>query len=120
MIEKTIRKLAKSNKFQTIYMMAKEGSVPLFCNIGNYTNLQILLLNYLSFYNNIYTDVAMDYVIEEVLDNEIYEDAYMYYRNKSRTSDFVKNVSKAEEKRKEDKGNELNSFSWVMKKPSKK
>lgn len=116
MSEKIIRKLAKSNKYQTIYMLAKEGSVPLFTNIGNYTNIQIALLNYLSFYNSIYTDIAMNYVIEEVLDNEEYEDAYMYYRNKEKMGKLVESINKP---KKEDNSNELNSFSWVMKKPKK-
>jgi hypothetical protein len=118
MFELTVRELAKSNKYQTLYMLAKEGSIGLFSNNSNYTNFQILFLNYLSFYNSIYTDIAMDYVIEDVLKDIVYEDAYMLYRNKVKMKDALDNSEK-EPKQKQDNSNELNSFSWVMKKPKK-
>lgn len=113
-MESLVRSLAKSVKYQTIYCHAKEGSLKLFHNAGFYTNYQVLFINYLSMYNSLYTDIALEQISEIVLEDEIYEDAYLYYKriNKlgsSREIDL--------DKKKKDSEQKIDSFSWVMKKP---
>ena len=81
-IYRILRKMAKTNKYQTLYANSKEGCVILFKNIAAYTDLQIAFLQYLSFYNSLNIDIYMNEVDEIVLDNDIYEDAYSYYKNK--------------------------------------
>lgn len=77
-----IRKMAKSSRWQAIYSNAKELKLKLFENELDLTELQVLFLNYLSFYSSLYMDIAMGDVAEFVTDNFIYEDAYMYYKRK--------------------------------------
>ena len=112
-LEKCIRDLAKSFKYQTLYLHTKEAGFPLFKNISDYTNNQILFLTYLGFYYNLYSDVALEYVIEKVFEDSIYEDAWSYYKTKLKGDIYIK-----KEKKEED--NPLNSFQWVKTKPKKR
>jgi len=76
------RQLAKSNYWQALYAQAKElGGLYLFENNRNFTELQIYFLSQLSFYNSLYIDIYMGDVSEKVLEHEIYEDAYSYYKS---------------------------------------
>ena len=79
-----IRKLAKTSKFQTIYNCAKEVGLKLFRNECEYTEIQLLFLNFLNLYATIHLDIALGEIDDLVLDNEIYEDSYLYWRRKSR------------------------------------
>ena len=81
---KLARKLAKSNKYQFLYSQYKESGVRIFENECNLTSYQITFLQYLAFYSNLQMAVYMDEVSEIVLDNDIYEDAYTYYKQKNR------------------------------------
>lgn len=119
-VYKIIRTLAKSNKYQTIYSNSKEGNLRLFQNIYNYTDNQILFLNYLNFYSGIYTDIALDYVDEIVLNNEIYEDAYLYYKRKSRGGDKKDKETIKPKSNKQSESSVVNNSTWVFKKPKKK
>lgn len=107
-ISSNIRTLAKSNKYQTIYSHTKECGMPLFENNGDYNSSQIIFLRYLNFYYNIYTDIAMEYVIEKVLEDEIYEDAYWYYKRTKKTDTY---------KEKDSKSDDPNSTKWIMRRP---
>lgn len=80
----TIRKLAKTPKFQIIYSNAKEAGLKIFRNNGDYTDLQLLFLNFLSLYSTLNLDIALGEIDDIVLDNEIYEDAYLFHKRKSR------------------------------------
>ncbi len=106
-IENNIRLLAKSNYYQTVYNYAKEMDIKLFKNNIDLTDLQILFLGYLVFYNNLYTDIAMGDVTEIVVDNFIYEDAFSAYKRKSKPKYDNKFVDR--------KVNEVNKDSWVFK-----
>ena len=75
------RKLAKTNKYQTIYSQHKEAGTNLFKNCADYSAYQIVFLQYLAFYSGIFMDIYMSEVPEIVLDNEIYEDAYTHYKH---------------------------------------
>lgn len=84
-LEEILRTLAKSNYWQTIYTHCKEGNaLQLFRNHCDYTSLQIDFVGYLNFYSSLYFDIAMGDVSDVVLENSIYEDAYHYYKIKSR------------------------------------
>lgn len=115
--EKNIRELAKSNKYQTIYSNAREAGMNIFENKTRYTDAQITFLNYLSYYYGIYTDIAMDYVDEIILDDFIYEDSYMYYKRKSKLKEEKKHQKNTEE---DSNGISSNKKSWVFKSKPKK
>ena len=79
-----MRKLAKSNRYQILYSQHKEIGVNIFQNISNYTDFQIAFMHYLSFYASLYMSIYMDEVGEVVLEDEIFEDAYSYYKSKNK------------------------------------
>ena len=116
-IFKTIRVLAKSNHYQMLYTQAKELHFKLFKNDYDLSNLQITFLNYLLFYHNIYTDIAMKDVDEVVMENEIYEDAWVYYKHNKKSEEEPKIDSKLP---KQTKGKaSIDKFQWVFKRPHK-
>jgi len=84
LVYSAMRKLAKTNKYQTLYNQYKETGVRIFQNECNLTDYQIAFIQYLAFYNNLHTDIYMNEVSDIVLEDELYEDAYMYYKQKSR------------------------------------
>ena len=90
-----MRDLAKSNYYQTLYLQAKEMNISLFKNDRDFTDLQVAFLNDLSFYSNLYMDLAMGEITEIIFQDPIYEDAYQQYKiNKQR-----KDTEKANEQR---------------------
>ena len=105
-IEDIIRDLAKSNYYQTLYGQAKEINIQLFNNVRDFTGLQIMFISYLSFYNNLMTDILLDEVDEIVMTDKVFEDAYMYYKRHNKP-DYKTN--------KKDKDDELNKDTWVFK-----
>jgi hypothetical protein len=118
----TLRKLAKSNRFQTLYSIEKPIGIRLFQNQTDLTPLQITFLNYLNMYNVLNTDIYMDEVNEVVLKDEVYEDAYFVYKNKKKKDEKKvakkdKQVSKKGETVKETQ--EMKS-QWIFRKPRKK
>jgi hypothetical protein len=106
-----IRLLAKDSYWQTVYSMAKEMHRAIFENERDYSPIQFTFLGYLEFYNALYMDIALGDVTKIVLENEIYEDAYMYYQSKARKKDMkkVKNPDELDQQN-----------SWVFKRPAKK
>lgn len=78
-----IRKLAKTDYWQSLFSLSKEIKIKLFTNETDITNIQLLFLKYLNFYWALNTDVALGDVSEIVLEDVMYEDAYMMYKNKS-------------------------------------
>jgi len=105
-----IRQLAKSSDAQNLYSHAKELHLQLFKNIVNFTQVQLLYLRYLNFYSTLYLDIYLQEVDELVLKDEIYEDAYMLFREKKKTtsSDQDMNQSKPAQSQ------------WVFKQPKAK
>lgn len=83
-ILKILRKMAKDNYWQILYQHTKEGNLSLFKNNYDLTSLQIKFLNDLSMFNIILLDISMGDVDDIVLMDDIYIDAYMYYRRKKR------------------------------------
>lgn len=109
----SIRKIAKSNDSQTLFTMSKEIYIKLFRNDTDFTDFQIIFLKYLNFYSIISLDIALGDIDEEVLDNNIYEDSYMFYRNK------VKNKEKNTQSPNKPPMDTVGSFSWVFPKKGK-
>lgn len=82
-IIKCIRRLAKNSYYQSLYSLSKEiPGLKIFKNNIDFTAIQMLFLRYLNFYSQIFMDISLGDVSNVVLDNEIYEDAYMYYKSK--------------------------------------
>ena len=100
-----VRKLAKSHEYQSIYSGSKEFGFRLFKNNRDFSTAQIKFLGYLNFYATICMDIYLKEVDSMVLEKEIYEDAYMYYKqNKS------KEDTKEEDKQKyEPTNNKMNN-----------
>lgn len=114
-----VRKLAKTNKYQMRYALAKELHFKLFENESDWSNLQMVFLNNLIFYSNLYMDIALKEVDEIVTTNEIYEDAWMYYKHNKKPKEEVKsdNTLPKQQQTRETKTGE--TFHWVFKRPNK-
>ena len=82
-----LRKLAKSIKFQTVYRRAKESQmVKIFSNNFDLSKIQEWFLYYLEVYNMLYQDLANKepYISEEVINNDIRCDAYLFMKSKKK------------------------------------
>ena len=106
-----IRKLAKSNYYQNLYALSKDiPSLRIFQNDRDFTQIQMLFLKYLNFYYNLNMDIALGEVTDVVLKDELYEDAYMMYKNKK---------DKTKEGTQNKKEDFVPSSRWLFKKPPK-
>ncbi len=83
-IERLVRKIAKTHEAQTLYVNSKELPIKFFVNDYDLSTPQIHFLNYLNFYASISMDIYLNEIDEIVLENEIYEDAYMYYKQQEK------------------------------------
>lgn len=95
-MEDSIRKLAKSTYWQNCYVNSKElGFISLFNNKTKLTKIQILFLHWLSIYNSLFQDLANeeDYLTEEVINDEIRTDAYLYFRRKGKDKNKKEDTS---------------------------
>jgi len=106
----SLRKLAKSGYYQTLYSHFKEGGIKLFKNDFDLTDVQVTFLRYLNFYNSLFLDVALGDVNERIFENTLYEDSYAYWKSK-------KDNKKENPKTKEDF---VNTTHWVLKDSKKK
>jgi hypothetical protein len=99
-IESQIRKFARSVYWQNIYRSAKEiGSIQLFENQNNFSGLQSLFLFWLSVYETLYSELGQKewkYLDEQVIENDIRCDAFLYWRRQTKEAEFDK--SKREQK----------------------
>ena len=100
---KVLQNLARSNTAQLIYRHAKELSgIRLFNNDTDLSHIQVLYLYYLSLYESLYTDLAMQepYLTEEVINDNLRVEAYLLYKKVNRknkkqntnTKDVIDNV----------------------------
>ncbi len=113
--ETLIRSIAKSNKYQTLYSFFKESGINFFTNDCDYTDIQILFLNYLSFYSSLYTEIAVGTVDEIVLECAIYEDAFSRWsrqKNKKETEKMFKETAEINRKKEIDSSKQI---SWIFK-----
>lgn len=80
-----LRKLAKSIISQNLFTAAKDiGNIKLFNNCADFSKIQQEYLSYLYTYNNIYQEIYSKEVSEKVLDEDIYTDAFLYYKSKKK------------------------------------
>ena len=101
-----IRTIAKDSYWQSLYTLAKEFHTNLLENSRDYTPIQFTFISYLEFYSSLNMDVAMGEVTDIVFEDELYEDGYAMYRNKSR-----------KDKKKLKAPTEEPTNSWVFKRP---
>jgi hypothetical protein len=113
----SVRKLAKSDHYQMLYAQAKELHFKLFKNDSDLSHLQMTFLNYLLFYHNIYIDIAMKDVDEIVMEDEIYEDAWTYYKHNRKQKEESKLDNKLPKQKMDRESKE--TFQWVFKRPAK-
>jgi len=87
-----LRKLAKKSKFQNLFLICKElNGFKLFKNERELTQLQEIFLNYLYLYNSINQSIGIDKISKHVLDNELYEDCYLLWRNSNHKKEETNN-----------------------------
>ena len=84
MKEAVLRKLARSDFWQNFYSHAKELKFDLFQNTTALSKIQVIFLSWLSVYNSLYQDLALDedYIDEDVIKDDIRTDAYLLWRKK--------------------------------------
>jgi len=112
-IVKILRILAKSNYYQLIYSQEKNIGLRLFQNDTDLTKIQSEFLRQLQFYSVLYLDYALGEINEKVFENDVYEDAYMYYkRKKSKEEDEKEDIKEKNKKSKK--------VSWVFARPNRK
>jgi len=80
-----LRKLARSTYWQTLYSRAKDiGSLKLFENDTDLTQIQIAFLRWLEVYNGLMMDLCLgeEYMSQKVLECDILTDAYLLMKSK--------------------------------------
>jgi hypothetical protein len=109
-VANVLRKIAKTDYYQMMYS-TRDAGFKIFENNIDLTFLQVFFLNYVIFYHNLYTDIALGEVSDLVLKDIIYEDSYTLFRNKKNKNidnKILKNVDS------------LNSDTWLFKSAKKK
>jgi len=116
-----LRALAKNDYYQSLYSCAKELGLQMFENTTDLTKLQLWFLSYASMYSVISTDIVMGECPERVLDNTIFEDAYMQYKRVSSNKDIKKKVTSIKlPKKQQETGTQITpKSSWVFKRKQK-
>jgi len=97
MTEVILRKLARSYQWQSLYVRCKEiGSLNLFHNSDDLSEIQRRFLMWLEIYNSLYMDLRMeeDYISEEVIEDDIRCEAYLLYKSREKKSDKKKGKNK--------------------------
>ena len=80
---KALKRIARSNKYQILYQRAKEiGTLKLFDNDTDLTNVQIWMLFFLEQYSGLYLDLAMkeDNISEEVIKDDLRVEGYLLWK----------------------------------------
>jgi len=111
----TLRELAKTDYYQAVYNNAKELGMQMFENTYNFTRLQLMFLSFAGMYSCIQTDIAMGDIGERVLDNFIYEDAYMHWKRVSSTKDIKKKISSIKQPKGKGKEEYIPKSTWSFK-----
>ena len=80
-----LRKLAKSIRYQNIFIATKEQSgIHLFKNVCDLTGIQETFLSLLYVYDLINRDIVVDNISKKTIENDLYADSYMIWRNKNK------------------------------------
>ena len=85
-LDKKLRKLAKSLYWQNLYSISKNNSgIHLFENVNNFSTLQLRFIYWLSIYAKLYEELdtfANELLTEQVIDDFDRTDAYLIYKHK--------------------------------------
>jgi len=82
-IYEKLENLAKSPRIQNLFAAAKEISgIRLFHNSYDFSRLQEIYLLYLYNFDCINRDIIIDKISKQVLDNKIYWDSYLIWKQK--------------------------------------
>ena len=114
---KYLRELAKTDYYQTLYNQVKELHLKLFKNDRDLSDIQIRFIGLLNFYSNLFMDSALGEIEDTVFTDEIYEDAYMYWKH-NKKEDIDQKLSSG--KLSNNKGKSQSIDQWVFKRPLKK
>jgi hypothetical protein len=83
-IEKIIRNLAKKTEIINLFVASKDlNGINLFKNNIDFSKIQRLFLSYLYFYYDIYNDIASKKINKSIIKDNIYEDAYMLWKEEN-------------------------------------
>lgn len=98
MIDSThnLRKLAKSNHWQTIFAASKIlNGINIFNNTTEFTNIQIDFVNWLAYYNSLNYYLEDGSMPEWAYKKDIYIDAFMHYirKKEKKEKNKIKNDS---------------------------
>lgn len=115
-IYKTLRKIAKFPYYQNFYVHGKELGFRLFKNNREFTNIQMDFLSFLNMYSTLNMDIYLGDIDERVLENEIYEDSYLYYKRKK--NEKIETSKPLPISPRDNVQN--NAIQWVLKKPKNK
>jgi hypothetical protein len=76
-----IRQLAKSIKYQNLFRISKDKiGINIFKNNNELSAIQEIFLSYVYSYSNIFDEIALKEISELVLKDDIYTDAYLYWK----------------------------------------
>jgi len=117
--ELPLRVLARGRKWQTIFTLAKEiHNIKLFENNIDLTPIQLLFLEYLQVYYNLYIDISMgeEHIDEDVMNDWLRVDSYLYYKSKKRKEqlkEFKEGKNKINHKDNIDKFSDIPKIRYV-------
>jgi hypothetical protein len=93
-----LRELAKTNKAQNVFLAAKEiHGIHIFKNITDLSNIQEFYLTWLYTYDMITKDIITNKISGKVLTDNMYEDAYLLWKNKRKSSEEIKSQDNPKE-----------------------
>ena len=84
-IDTSLRFLARSNYWQSIYSASKKSNISLFENNANFSGIQIKFLYWLQIYSMLYEELSTyedNRLTENVIKSQFRTDCYLIYRNK--------------------------------------
>lgn len=113
--EPVLKKLAKTQYFQAL-ISNKELGLKLFKNDYDLSPLQIHFLGLVNKYNSIYTDIALGDVSPLVMEDEIFVDAYLHYKDHKYSEDKkkLKNPDKNVDKKPKENNNPMKRESKMV------
>jgi hypothetical protein len=92
-----LRNLAKSIRYQNLFTTCKElHTIRLFKNSMNLSNIQNIFLSHLYNYDSINRDIIVENISKHVLDEYIYTDAYLLWKQKNINKKTIKDNKQKE------------------------
>ena len=94
----SLQNLARSNNAQITYHRAKElGTLRIFKNDIDLSQIQIMYLYYLELYSMLYQDLQLNepYISEEVIEDSLRLEAYLLYRKINKKNKNQKSNTKS-------------------------